>query len=80
MFIRAVRRPGKRILDYYVIESYWDRGAQTPRHRVIASLGHCRNVERAYFEAMKNYLKASARLQAFEAILPHFTQGSPQRG
>lgn len=73
MFIRGIDRPNKKRRNYYVIESYWDREAQTPRHRVIISLGRSRSVERAYVDALKDYLKASARLQAFEDVLPHFT-------
>lgn len=73
MFIRAVKRPDKRKTDYYVIESYWDREARTPKHRVIVSLGHSRNIVRAYSEALKDYMKSVARLHAFEMVLPHFT-------
>ena len=47
---------------------------------ILLALGHTRSVERAYSEALKDYLKASARLQAFEAILPRFAQEAPQRG
>ncbi len=79
MFIRGIDRPNKKKRNFYVIESYREGEAQTPRHRVIVSLGHSRSVERAYGEAMRDYLKAAQRLQAFEAVLPHLS-GKAQHG
>ncbi len=77
MFIRGIDRPNRKRRDYYVIESYWDKEAQTPRHRVIVSLGHDRNVDKAYRRAMADYLKASARLALFEQVFYHTSPGGP---
>ena len=70
MYIARVKREYRARPYYYLRDS---------DNTVLISLGHTRNLERAYGEAMREYLKASQRLQAFEAVLPHFTPGASQR-
>ena len=72
LHIVRIKTPA-RVLPYYYVRESKTRG------RDILALGHDKDVQAAYARCMRDYLKASQRLQAFEAILPYFTPGASQR-
>jgi len=52
---------------YKVLESYWEGGKAHKRH--IAFLGKYPTVQDAYQAALKDYLKASDKLERLEYVL-----------
>jgi len=67
MFVAREISSARRKIVYKVLESYWEGGKAHKRH--IAFLGKYPTVQDAYQAALKDYLKASDKLERLEYVL-----------
>ena len=66
MYISKLRVKGQKKPYYHVLTSYKERGKVKKIYH--GTLGHYPTLERAYQAAMKDYLKASNKLERLEYI------------
>jgi len=67
MFVAREISSARGKIVYKVLESYWESGKAHKRH--IAFLGKYPTVQDAYQAALKDYLKASDKLERLEYVL-----------
>ncbi len=67
MFVAREVSSARGKIVYKVLESYWEGGKAHKRH--IAFLGKYPTVQDAYQAALKDYLKASDKLERLEYVL-----------
>ncbi len=66
MFVAREISSARGKIVYKVLESYWEDGKAHKRH--IAFLGKYPTVQDAYQAALKDYLKASDKLERLEYV------------